>query len=104
MKTVTSSLILILWLTIAGSPGAAAQNRITFWTTEVEKDRLGIQQEIAHTFTQKTGITVNIVPVMENLLAQRVTAAYAARSLPDTIFHPIDFTIGWAEAGILDER
>ena len=104
MKTVTSSLILILWLTIAGSPGAAAQDRITFWTTEVEKDRLGIQQEIAHTFTQKTGITVNIVPVMENLLAQRVTAAYAARSLPDTIFHPIDFTIGWAEAGILDER
>ena len=43
-----------------------------------------------------------MVPVQENLLAGRVTAAYAARSLPDVIFLPIDFTTGWAEAGILD--
>jgi multiple sugar transport system substrate-binding protein len=33
-----------------------------------------------------------------------VTAAYAAKSLPDVVFHPIDFTIGWSEAGILDPR
>ncbi len=89
---------------VVSTPVAGGQNRITFWTTEVEKDRLEIQREIAHSFTQKTGISVLIVPVQENLLTERVTAAYAARSLPDVVFHPIDFTIGWAEAGILDDR
>jgi multiple sugar transport system substrate-binding protein len=77
---------------------------MTFWTTEVEKDRVRIQKEIAVEFEQKTGINVRVIPVEENLLVQRVTAAYAARSLPDVIFHPIDFTIGWADAGILDHQ
>jgi multiple sugar transport system substrate-binding protein len=81
-----------------------AEKEISFWTTEVEKDRVGIQKEIAAEFAQKTGINVHVIPLEENLLVQRVTAAYAARSLPDVIFHPIDFTIGWAEAGILDPQ
>ena len=98
------SVLAILWFIIVSTPVAGAQNQITFWTTEVEKDRLEIQREIAHAFTQKTGISVLVVPVQENLLTERVTAAYAARSLPDVLFHPIDFTIGWAEAGILDDR
>jgi multiple sugar transport system substrate-binding protein len=100
----------ILWLlTILGTvsislPTACAQEQITFWTTEVEKDRLEIQRDIAQGFTRKTGIRVRVIPVQENLLAERVTAAYAASSLPDVLFHPIDFTLGWAEAGILDDR
>jgi len=81
-----------------------AGDRITFWTTEVERDRLGIQQEIAGEFTKETGIRVRVIPVDENFLAARVTAAYAARSLPDVLYHPIDFTIGWLREGILDEQ
>jgi multiple sugar transport system substrate-binding protein len=104
MRATILSLLTILWFIIVSTPVAGAQNQITFWTTEVEKDRLEIQREIAHAFTQKTGISVLAVPVQENLLTERVTAAYAARSLPDVLFHPIDFTIGWAEAGILDDR
>jgi len=95
-------LLTILWAAIIALPAAGARNEITFWTTEVEKERLEIQREIAHAFTKKTGIDVRVVPVQENLLAERIDAAYAARSLPDVLFHPIDFTIGWAEAGILD--
>jgi multiple sugar transport system substrate-binding protein len=94
----------IFFLCIMWCPLTGAQTQITFWTTEVEKDRLEIQQEIAQGFTRKTGIGVGVIPVQESLLAERVTAAYAARSLPDVIFHPIDFTIGWAKAGILDHR
>ena len=93
---------MILWFAIMTSPMANAQTKITFWTSEVERDRVKVQREIAETFTQKTGIHVQVIPVQENLLAERVTAAYAARSLPDVIFHPIDFTIGWSVAGILD--
>jgi multiple sugar transport system substrate-binding protein len=104
MRARVLSVLAILWFIIVSTPVAGAQNQITFWTTEVEKDRLEIQREIAHAFTQKTGISVLVVPVQENLLTERVTAAYAARSLPDVLFHPIDFTIGWTEAGILDDR
>ena len=104
MRTIIVSLLSILWVSIMCLPLAAAQNQITFWTTEVEKDRLEIQKKIAHAFTNKSGISVRVVPVEENLLPERVTAAYAARSLPDVIFHPIDFTIGWMESGILDAQ
>ena len=78
-----------------------AQDKLTFWTTEVEKDRMDTQREIGRAFSLKTGLQVKIIPVEENLLSERVTAAYAARSLPDVIYHPMDYTIGWAKAGIL---
>jgi len=85
-------------------PASGSPKDITFWTTETEKDRLEIQRQIVRAFARKTGIRVSVVPVDENLLAARVTAAYAARSLPDVLFHPVDFTMGWMEAGILDNR
>jgi len=81
-----------------------ANEQITFWTTEIEQDRLFIQKEIAQAFTDKTGIRVHVIPVHENLLREKITAAYAAKSLPDVVFHPIDFTIGWAEENILDVK
>ena len=43
------------------------------------------------------------MPVEENLLARRITAAYAAKSLPDVVFHPLAYTIGWFDAGVLDK-
>ena len=104
MKTTTLSLLTILSLIIMSGNLTIAKDEITFWTTEVEKDRLSIQQDIARGFTKKTGIAVRVIPVDENFLAARVTAAYAARSLPDVLYHPIDFTIGWERAGILDAR
>ena len=104
MRATISSFLALIWVVIIGFSTAGAQNQITFWTTEVEKDRLETQKEIARAFTQKTGIDLRVVPVQENLLTQRITAAFAARSLPDVVFHPIDFTIGWAEAGILDNK
>jgi ABC-type sugar transport system ATPase subunit len=40
MKTTVFSLFSILWLVMTSLPLAGAQKQITFWTTEVEKDRL----------------------------------------------------------------
>ena len=103
MKRGTARYVLTaFWLILLSATLAGAQAEITFWTTEVEKDRLNIQRELARIFNRKTGVDIRVVPVQENLLAERVTAAYAAKSLPDVIFHPIDFTMGWAQAGILD--
>ncbi len=102
-KTFLFVFVFFLSVALRPCPGEA-QKDIVFWTTEVEKDRLSVQNQIGRDFTAKTGIGLRVIPVEENLLAERVTAAFAARSLPDVIFHPIDFTIGWTEAGILDAR
>jgi multiple sugar transport system substrate-binding protein len=102
MRASSTLLAVLIILTIYELSTVSAQNRISFWTTEVEKDRLEIQRRIAHAFTEKNRIEVRVIPIQENLLAERVTAAYAAKSLPDVLYLPLDFTAGWAEAGILD--
>jgi len=96
------SFLVVLLSTLA--PPSAAQNGIAFWTTEVEKDRLTVQEEIGQAFAARTGIAVRVVPVQENLLREKITAAYAARSLPDVVFHPVDFTMGWLQQGILNAK
>lgn len=80
---------------------AAAQS-LTFWTTEEQPQRIETQQAIAAAFEAETGISVDVVPVTESSLGERMTAAFAAGDLPDVVFHPVNYTIGWAEAGILD--
>jgi len=96
-----SSVLVFLALAVSS---ANAQKTIAFWTTEVERDRLAVQNRIASEFTRGTGIGVRVIPVEENLLGERVAAAFAAKALPDVVYHPIDLAIGWAEAGILDGR
>jgi multiple sugar transport system substrate-binding protein len=81
--------------------GALAQT-ITLWTTEEQPERIATQQRIAANFRQATGITVNVVPVTESALPERITAAFAAGALPDVVFHSMEFTLGWARQGILD--
>jgi len=101
LRLFTAITALLAWL-LGGFFCTAAGAGITFWSTEVEKDRMKVQKDIADSFSRKTGIPVQVVPVQENLLAERVTASYAARSLPDVMLVPMDYLIGWAVEGILD--
>jgi multiple sugar transport system substrate-binding protein len=80
----------------------AASAQLTFWTTEEQPERMAIQERIAADFEAATGTAVTVVPVTESQLAERVTAAFAAGDLPDVIFHPVNYALGWAEAGVLD--
>ncbi len=82
--------------------GLGFAQTLTLWTTEEQPKRMEIQRQIAAKFEAKTGIKVKVVPVTENQLAERITAAYAAGQLPDLVFHPVDYTVGWADQGILD--
>lgn len=79
-----------------------AGKTITFWSTEEQPDRAAATQEILARFTEETGIGVELVLANEDNLPGLVTSAVAAGTLPDVIFFPIDFAIGWAEQGILD--
>lgn len=81
---------------------AAYAEDISFWTTEEQPERLAKQQEMAAAFTKQTGTSVNVIPVTEKDLGTRTTAAFAAGDLPDVIYHPLQYTLPWVEAGILD--
>ncbi len=91
-------------LTFAVSASALSAQGIRFWTTEEQPDRLAKQQEMAGNFTAQTGIAVEVIPVTESELGTRATAAFAAGDLPDVIYHPLQYALPWAEAGILDSE
>lgn len=90
---------LILSLSLVLSTASA---QLVFWTTQVQPERIAVQERIVADFEAATGISVEIVPVEESALAERVTAAFGAGALPDVIYHPLSQTVGWADAGILD--
>ena len=75
---------------------------ITFWSTETQPARLEITQQIIDRFTAETGIEVILVATDEGALPSLMSANAASGTLPDVVFHPLDFTIGWANQGLLD--
>ncbi|MFK7893896.1 MAG: ABC transporter substrate-binding protein [Granulosicoccus sp.] len=75
---------------------------IRFWTTEEQPERLAKQQQMAADFEAATGSKVEVIPVTESEYGTRATAAFAAGDLPDVVYHPLQYALPWAEAGILD--
>jgi len=101
MKTTARALLLAAASSLALSAAAGAQT-IRFWTTEEQPERLARQEAMAADFTAQSGIEVEVIPVTESDLGTRATAAFAAGDLPDVIYHPLQYALPWAEAGILD--
>ncbi len=81
---------------------AASADELRFWTTEEQPERLARQEQMAADFAAATGHTVEVIPVTEADLGTRATAAFAAGDLPDVIYHPLQYALPWADAGILD--
>lgn len=79
-----------------------AGETITFWSTEVQPARAEATKEIISRFTEQSGIGVELVLTEEDALPSLLTAAVAAGTLPDVVYHPLDFTLGWHQQGILD--
>ncbi|PSL18264.1 ABC transporter substrate-binding protein [Shimia abyssi] len=97
-----AKLMLSSSLALALTAMSVQADTIRFWTTEEQPERLAKQQEMADQFKAETGTTVEVIPVSENDLGTRATAAYAAGDLPDVIYHTLQYALPWAEAGILD--
>ncbi|SFR60633.1 carbohydrate ABC transporter substrate-binding protein, CUT1 family [Yoonia tamlensis] len=87
---------------LALSTVAASADTLRFWTTEEQPERLERQEQMAADFAAASGHTVEVIPVTESDLGTRATAAFAAGDLPDVIYHPLQYALPWAEAGILD--
>ncbi|MEM1286664.1 MAG: extracellular solute-binding protein [Pseudomonadota bacterium] len=93
--------VLLAGTMLAGS-AMAQSDSIRFWTTEDQPERLAVQQQMAADFASESGVDVVVIPVPENELGTRATAAFAAGDLPDVIYHTLQYVFPWTEAGILD--
>ncbi len=102
--TVLGALALTLGGAVPLSSAARASSggSITFWTSNIEPDRVAKQQAIIDAFTAETGIEVELVPVPEDDLPNLIVTNAASGDLPDVVQTPLDYTIGWTEQGILD--
>jgi multiple sugar transport system substrate-binding protein len=81
---------------------AAPAVTLKFWSTETQPARLEKTQKIIDAFTAETGIQVQLTATDEDALPQLMLTNAASGTLPDVVFHPLDFTVGWAQAGLLD--
>jgi len=102
LMTKTGRALLLAAASTLALSAAAGADTIRFWTTEEQPERLARQEAMAADFTAETGIEVEVIPVTESDLGTRATAAFAAGDLPDVIYHPLQYALPWAEAGILD--
>lgn len=81
---------------------AATNPTITVWINEGSPAHAALMAEIAGNFSQTHPIHVEVVHVTPKLLPQFLSTAILSDTMPDLILHPIDYTIGWYEDGILD--
>jgi multiple sugar transport system substrate-binding protein len=65
--------------------GDAAGGSIKVWIQEDLPDRVAATQAIVDTFTESSGIEVDLVPVAEDQFNQLLTSSAAAGDLPDVI-------------------
>lgn len=84
------------------STAPVVSETITFWFTETRPERVQVIREITDAFTAETGIGVKLTSIEENALPAIMNTHGAAGTLPEVVLHPIDFTIGFAAAGLLD--
>ena len=77
---------------------------MTLWTTETQPGRMKIQEDLIARFTAKTGIEVKLIPVEEDELIEKSSAAFASNSLPDVIFNAacVNYCAWASDEGLFD--
>ncbi|HUS94811.1 MAG TPA: extracellular solute-binding protein [Patescibacteria group bacterium] len=76
--------------------------RLTLWVNETSEDHAVALEEMVAQFSAKQHIQVEVLLVSPQLLPQLVQQAVISGTLPDLIIHPVTYSAGWAEKGILD--
>ena len=75
---------------------------LSIWVNETSPEHRLLMSQISNSFTSRTGIQVEVQLVSPSLMPELVQTAALSDTLPDLILHPIEFSTGWAESGILD--
>jgi multiple sugar transport system substrate-binding protein len=77
---------------------------LTVWVNETSPAHEQMLNQMTADFSQAYHIDVELVLVSPSLLPKLMETAVLSDSfdLPDIVLHPVEYTMGWAERGILD--
>ncbi|MBO8167415.1 MAG: carbohydrate ABC transporter substrate-binding protein [Kosmotoga sp.] len=96
--------VLVIALLVILVASIAFTAKITFWTTEVESNRLQRIRTLATLFKIRYGVEVEVVPVEENDLLKQIPIAKASGTLPDVIEGGIEPMLLLGSEGLLAEK
>lgn len=102
LRWLAGSALAIWLLNATGSVDQAQQNGLTFWTIETEPQRVEVQEGLGRRFQSQTGIPVDIVPVRDSRLDERMRAAVRAGDPPDVVTTTLPLVLDWYEEGMRD--
>ena len=98
--------LLVIGLLLVGLLTAYAADKtvVEFWTTDNEPDRVAVYEAVAARFmAENPGIEVQIIPIQEADVSQRIATAMAANNLPDIVRLGIERVAVFAADGLMDE-
>lgn len=75
---------------------------LTLWVNEKSAEHGELLAGIANDFSAKYDIHLEVIQVAPNLLPGLIDTAVISGTLPDLVFHPLEYTMGWRSRGILD--
>ena len=81
---------------------AESNPSLTIWINETSPEHAQLVQEMAEEFNQIANIDAEMVMVSPLLLPDLVNTAVLSGTLPDIILHPAQYSLGWANKGVLD--
>lgn len=82
--------------------GGYMGSRLTVWISETSPKYRTLAREMADDFAQRYGANVAIQLVSPALMPDLISTAVLSDTLPDLILHPVEYTMGWLEDGVLD--
>ena len=75
---------------------------LTVWINETSPAHEAALRQMADEFGEAQGVDVEMVLVNPALLPDLMETAVLTYTIPDIVLHPMAYTIGWTERGILD--
>lgn len=75
---------------------------LTIWVDETSPEHRRVLSEITGEFADRYGVNVAVQLVSPALLPGLAATGVLSDTLPDLILHPIEYTAGWVQEGILD--
>jgi multiple sugar transport system substrate-binding protein len=75
---------------------------ISVWVNETSPEHRAALQQMADEFSELAQVDVELMFMSPPLLPDLVHTAVLSGTLPDIIIHPLEYTAGWAERGILN--
>ena len=105
MRVAAIALVCALVATACGTRGARYpdDNTLLVWSMEVQPDRIEATERVFARFTERTGISVDLVPVEDAQVGQLLASAALAGEMPDVITAlPLGLAWSFAEDEFLD--